>query len=85
LSHHDELERRNNVKALSLRADAGDQIVRGIAAETGITPILILPFRNQHLFEIELPSIGSSAIVPPAKRKGAIGCSSAPALLERIS
>src|SRR5207253_4396032 len=44
-----------------------------------------LPFRNQHLLEIELATIGSSAIVPPAEGKGAIGRGSAPALLKGIS
>jgi len=85
LSHHDELERRNNVKALSFRANAGDQVARRVAAETSITPILVLPFRNQHLLEIELTPVGSSTIVPPAERKSAIGRGSAPALRERIS
>src|ERR1700720_1136456 len=85
MSHHDEFKRRNNVKTLSLRSDAGDQIVRGIAAETGITPILVLPFRNQHLLEVELATIGSSAIIPPAERKSTVGRGSAPALLKRIS
>jgi len=83
MSHHDEFKRRNNVKPLSLRTDAGDQIVRGISAETGIMPILVLPFRNQHLLEIELATVRSSAIVPPPKGKGAIGRGSAPALRER--
>jgi len=85
LSHHDELERRNNVKALSFRADAGNQIARRVAAETSIMPILILPFRNQHLFEVELTPVGSSTIVPPAERKGTIGRGSAPTLLKGIS
>jgi len=70
---------------LSLRTNAGNQIARRVAADTGIMPILVLPFRNQHLLEIELASIGSSAIVPPAERKGTIGRGSAPALRERIS
>src|SRR6266404_1918917 len=85
MSHHDELERRNNVKALPLRTNAGDQIVGGIPAEARIMPILVLPFRNQHLLEIELATIGSSAIIPPAERKGTIGRGSAPALLKRTS
>jgi len=85
LSHYDEFERRNNVKTLSLRTNAGDQIVRGILADTGIMPILVLPFRNQHLLEIELATVRSSAIVPPAEGKGTIGRGSAPALRERIS
>src|SRR5205823_12225259 len=85
LPNHNQVKRRNNVKTLSLRTNAGNQIVRGIAAETGIVPTLILPFRNQHLLEIELAPIGSSAIVPPAERKGTIGRGSAPALLKRIS
>jgi len=85
LSDHDEFERRNNVKALSLRADAGNQIAWRVAAETSIAPILALPFRNQHLLEVELTPAGSSTIVPPAERKGAIGRGSTPALRERIS
>jgi len=68
-----------------LRTDASDQIAGRITAETGVTPILILPFRNQHLLEVELAPIWSGAIVPPAERKGAIGRGSAPALRERIS
>src|SRR4029077_16775466 len=85
MAHHDEFKRRNKVKTLSLRTNAGNQIVRGIAAETGIMPILVLPFRNQHLLEIELATVRSSAIIPPAERKGTIGRASAPALLKRIS
>jgi len=85
MSHHDEFKRRNHVKALTQRTNARDQIVRGISAETGITPILVLPFRNQHLLEVELTTVWSGAIVPPAERKCAIGRRSTPALFERIS
>src|SRR5205823_5955377 len=85
IPHKDELKGRNNEKALSFRADAGNQIARRIAAETGITPILVLPSRNQHLLEIGFTSVGTGAIVPPAEGEGTIGRGSAPALLKGIS
>jgi hypothetical protein len=66
------------------RARLGDEIVRRIAAETGITPILIWPFRHQHLFEIELAAVWRGTIVPPAERKCFIRRRSAPALFQRL-
>jgi len=72
VSHDHESHRRDHVKSLITWAYTSDKIARCVAAKAGITPVLPLPFRHQHVFEIELPSAGRGPVIPPAKREGAI-------------
>ena len=78
----DEVERRNDVKPLVIRSDAGDKVARSVAAEAGVLPILARPVGLQHFLEVELPAVRRGAIVPPAQREGAVGWRAAPRLSE---
>src|SRR5260221_13728796 len=54
LADDDEIHRRNDEQPLIERADARDHVARRGAADARAAPVLLRPFRDQHVFNIEL-------------------------------